>query len=126
MLLPYNKNRTNVLVLNQQHMNPPYAPELTGQPNTLFSVIAFPFTGNILLLFLIGKVNIMVKTIYHCDKCDKRLFDLISDEGLIEIKCQSCKEIVKVNLTQLYRYAVLYQKIENNDISKEVLTTCRE
>jgi|GEM_PF-4539588 len=55
----------------------------------------------------------MVKSIYHCDTCKKRLFDLLTDEYMIEIKCNNCKEVIKINMEQLNEFLMLNHKTKD-------------
>lgn len=43
----------------------------------------------------------MFKAIYQCDKCKSRLFDLLIENGEIEIKCGKCKRLVRITVEEL-------------------------
>jgi len=51
----------------------------------------------------------MIKNIeYRCDECSTRLFDLVSDVQEIEIKCPKCKESIRVDIKELYKFLHYY------------------
>ena len=41
---------------------------------------------------------------YHCDTegCNARLFDIVSEQGVIEVKCPKCKQTIQVDVEELY------------------------
>ena len=50
---------------------------------------------------------------YQCDTegCTARLFDIISELGMKELKCRKCKQSIQVNVEELCEVAHLCQKL---------------
>ena len=60
---------------------------------------------------------------YHCDTegCNARLSDIVSEQGVIEVKCPKCKQTIQVDVEELYETIRLYQKFKENRRSKKEL-----
>ena len=61
---------------------------------------------------------------YHCDTegCNARLFDIVSEQGVIEVKCPKCKQTIQVDVEELYETIRLYQKFKENKKKKKELS----
>lgn len=56
----------------------------------------------------------MFKAVYQCDKCKGRLFDLLVENGEIEIKCGKCRRLVKISVEELSQMIAHYREEENH------------
>ena len=61
---------------------------------------------------------------YHCEteQCNARLFDILSDTGMIEIKCPKCKKNILVDIEDLYETTCLFQKLIKRKRTKKELS----
>ena len=67
-----------------------------------------------------GAVN-MIKSTYHCNDCNARLFDLVAEDGCqIEVKCPKCKKLVRVDIRQLLEIIQFMQKTAGTDAQTAV------
>ncbi|MDO4276627.1 MAG: hypothetical protein Q4D16_23440 [Eubacteriales bacterium] len=58
----------------------------------------------------------MFKAIYQCDDCKGRLFDLLLENGEIEIKCGKCKKLVKIEVDELAHLIEDYRKNQTHTL----------